>query len=193
MDDQEAGREGPEADREGAAGEGYGRGAEGEGKVVGEDDEGTVGDAETGYVGYAGVDSGVEAEGPWKGVEEVAQWQGEVERVHHSTGACMYIRVQFFNMEFEVKIRVYEQKEMFILIKGYMSRLEASPMQHLMAVGKIYKAEKQTGRRTMQMLNIASNSTRCQLPLLSGPSYMTISSSACMFWNPFSLAYANAP
>jgi hypothetical protein len=45
---------------------------------VGADAEGTSGDEEAGYVEYAGFDPGVEAEGTWKRVEEVAEWEGEV-------------------------------------------------------------------------------------------------------------------
>lgn len=45
---------------------------------MGEDVEGKVGDEEAGYVGYAGVDPGMETEGAWQGVEEVAEWEGEI-------------------------------------------------------------------------------------------------------------------
>lgn len=45
---------------------------------MGKDAQGTVGDEETGYAQHAGADSGVEAEGSWKGVEEVAEWEGEI-------------------------------------------------------------------------------------------------------------------
>lgn len=41
--------------------------------------QGQTGDAETGHVGHAGVDTGVEAEGAWKRVEEVAEWKGEID------------------------------------------------------------------------------------------------------------------
>lgn len=58
---------------------------------MGEDAEGKVGDAETGYVEYAGDDPGVEAEGAWKGVEEVAEWEGE--EIDGEFGLCMFISV----------------------------------------------------------------------------------------------------
>jgi len=45
---------------------------------VGANTQGTIGDAETGYAEHAGADSGVEAEGSRKGVEEVAEWKGEI-------------------------------------------------------------------------------------------------------------------
>ena len=41
---------------------------------MGEDAAGKVGGEEAGDGGYAGHDSGVEAAGAWKGVEEVAEW-----------------------------------------------------------------------------------------------------------------------
>lgn len=45
---------------------------------MGANTQGTIGDAEAGYAEHAGADSGVEAEGSRKGVEEVAEWKGEI-------------------------------------------------------------------------------------------------------------------
>lgn len=44
---------------------------------MGKDAKGKTGDEEAGYAEYAGFDPGVEAEGAWKRLEEVAEFQGE--------------------------------------------------------------------------------------------------------------------
>jgi len=43
---------------------------------VGEDDEGAVGEEEAGDAGHAGAGESVEADGAWKGVEEMAEMKG---------------------------------------------------------------------------------------------------------------------
>jgi len=77
VDRQEARREGKAEGRKRIASQGHRRGTEGQGKALGANTEGTLGDEETGHVEHAGFDPGMEAEGPRKRLEEVAQWKGE--------------------------------------------------------------------------------------------------------------------
>lgn len=46
---------------------------------MGEDAQGTIGDEETGHVEHASPDSGVETKGTRQRLEEVAEWEGEIE------------------------------------------------------------------------------------------------------------------
>lgn len=73
LHDQGHGGEAAEAGGAWVKGEGYRGRAEGQGEVVGEDDEGEVGEEATGHVGNAEVGAAVETDGPRSWLEEMAE------------------------------------------------------------------------------------------------------------------------
>lgn len=85
---------------------------------MGEDDEGTAGGEAEGHGGYAAVDCGVEVEGAWKGVEEVAKCEGEVGGswglgicistcIENIVGIASHFKSEFYEAGLSLNIKAY--------------------------------------------------------------------------------------